>query len=166
AGGAQHRSEYPDLRVAVLRRHDVLLDRHVQKETQRLECAGDSALGDLVRGDTDEILPVELDFARVGPVDAGDEIEERRLAGAVRADHADDLVLLDDEIEVRDHSKPAEGLVDASELEQRHVARHTISTVAVPKRPCGRTFMSATSSAPSKTSRVAPPIWTSNRFSQ
>ena len=31
----------------------------------------------------------------VGPVDAGDEVEQRRLAGAVRPDDADDLVLVD-----------------------------------------------------------------------
>ena len=35
-------------------------------------------------------------------VDAGDEVEQRRLAGAVRADHADDLALVDVEVEAVD----------------------------------------------------------------
>ena len=46
-------------------------------------------------------------------VDAGDQVEERRLAGAVRADHADDLALVDVEVELGDDLQAAEGLRDA-----------------------------------------------------
>ena len=60
-----------------------------------------------------------------GRVDAGDEVEERRLAGAVRADHADDLVLVDVQVEVGDHLQAAERLRDALQLEQRRAIRRS-----------------------------------------
>ena len=50
-------------------------------------------LRDLVRLEADDAALAEQDLAVVGLVDAGDQVEERRLAGAVRADHADDLAL-------------------------------------------------------------------------
>ena len=118
AGRAQHRSEHADLCLAVLRRHDVLLDRHVEKEPKRLERAGDTELGDLVRRKPDEVPVLEADLTRVGAVDPCDEIEERRLAGAVRADHAHDLVLAHDKVEFGDNTETAEGLIDFLQLEQ------------------------------------------------
>ena len=43
--------------------------------------------------------PAKTDVAVGGLVDARDEVEQRRLAGAVRPDHADDLALVDVEVE-------------------------------------------------------------------
>ena len=65
------------------------------------------------------LSPLEQDLARVRPVDAGDEVEDRRLAGAVRADHADDLALVDVQVEPVDDAQAAERLRHAPELEQR-----------------------------------------------
>ena len=59
-------------------------------------------------------------------VDAGHEVEEGRLASAVGPDHADDLVLVDDKVELGDHTQPAEPLVDGTKLEEG--LAHTIST--------------------------------------
>ena len=56
---------------------------------------------DLVRLEADDAALVEQDVAVVGLVDARDQVEERRLAGAVRADHADDLALGDVQVEAR-----------------------------------------------------------------
>ncbi len=53
-----------------------------------------------------------------GADDSRDQVEERRLPGAVRADHADDLALVDVQVEVRDASEPAERLVHLPQLEQ------------------------------------------------
>ena len=91
--------------------------------------------------------PSKQDLARVGPVDAGDEIEERRLAGAVRADHADDLVARSThEVELVDHREPAEGPVATSRSSSSVESLIKRSPrLRVPKSPCGRTFMSATS---------------------
>src|SRR6185312_13104091 len=97
-------------------------------------------------------LALEPDVARVGLVHAGHEIEERRLARAVRPDHADDLPLVDVQVEPVDAHEPTEALRDAVELEQR---RHqTISTRAEPNSPCGRAFMSTMRMTPIRMSRV------------
>jgi hypothetical protein len=105
---AQHRLHEGRLRVAVGRRHDVLLDRHVQEEAQRLERARHAELRDPVRRQAHEVAAGEEDLAPVGPVDARDHVEERRLAGAVGADHADDLAFAHDEVEVTEHLQTPE----------------------------------------------------------
>ena len=151
------------MRVRPRGRHDVLLHRHVQEQPQRLERARDPARGDLVRLEAEQRLALEPDVAGVGLVDAGDEVEERRLAGAVRPDHADDLALVDVQVELVDAREPAEALRDALELEQR---RHqTISTRDVPSSPCGRAFISTIRITPMRISRVMLGSTTS-RFSQ
>ena len=104
----------------------------------------------LFGGKPDDRLALEEDVALLGRVDAGHEVEERRLAGAVGPDHADDLVLVDVQVEVGDHLQPAERLRDALQLEQRR--RHQpISTFAVPNRPCGLIVITAIRSAPKST---------------
>src|SRR5439155_2054701 len=106
---------------------------------------------------------VEDDLPRVGTEDSGDEVEDGGLAGAVRSDHADDLAFADLEVEAVHHVETAEGLGDVAKLEQCH--GQTISTRDVPKIPAGRTFMITTSSAPSRTSRVAPETCSKSLFS-
>ncbi len=98
---------------------------------------------------------VEQDVALVGPVDARDEVEQRGLAGPVRPDHADDLALVDVQVELVDHLQAAERLRDRFSSSRRaapssHAGHQTISTRGVPSRPCGRAVISATSSAPSR----------------
>src|SRR6185312_12057335 len=122
-------------RVRVRSRHHVLLDGHVEEEPERLERAGDPAGGDLVRVEAEQAPALELDLARIRRVDARDQVEERRLAGAVRPDHAHDLALVDVEVEPVDHAQAAEGERDALQLEQRH---QTISTRRSPSSPLGR----------------------------
>ena len=68
------------------------------------------------------LAALEQDVALVGLVDAGDQVEERRLAGAVRADHADDLALVDVQVELGDDLQAAERERDAAQLEQRRPA--------------------------------------------
>ena len=58
--------------------------------------------------------------AGAGAVDAGDEIEDGGLAGAVGADQADDLALLDVEGEIVDGAETAEVLGQTRRLEKRH----------------------------------------------
>ena len=74
-------------------------------------------------GEADEIAPVEQDLAGVGTVNTGDEVEERGLTRAVRADHADDLALVHDEVEISDHPQAAEPLGDILQLEESRL-RH------------------------------------------
>ena len=106
----------------------------------------------------------------IRPVDAGDQVEERRLARAVRADHADDLALVDVQVEPVDHLQAAERLRDPLQLQELGTGRfgyagHTISTLDVPSSPCGRQLMSVISRAPRSRIRVTLGSVTS-RFSQ
>ena len=61
------------------------------EETDVLKCAGDAAGGDAVGTVTDDRFAGESDPASGWPVDAGDQIEDGRFAGAVRADEADEF---------------------------------------------------------------------------
>ena len=72
-----------------------------------------------MRREADDALPVEPDVAGVRAVDTGDEVEERRLAGTVRADDAHDLPVADFDVEVEDALQPAESLAYVLELQER-----------------------------------------------
>ena len=50
-----------------------------------------------------DLLAVEQDAAAVDRVEQVDAAQERRLAGAARADEAHDLVLVDGEVDVVEH---------------------------------------------------------------
>ena len=153
AGRAQDRAHDARLRVRVRGGHHVLLDRHVQEQPQRLERPRDPALRDLVRLEAEQALAGEADVARVRRVHAGHQVEERRLAGAVRADHAEDLVLVDVQVELVDAREPAEAHRDALQLEQA-LGHQAISTRRAPTSPCGRTFMSTIRITPIRISLV------------
>ena len=81
-------------------------------------------LRDLVRRQPDDALAVEEDVAAVGRVDAGDEVEERRLARAVRADEAHDLAVADVEVQLVDARAARRRTSRRLELEER-VARRS-----------------------------------------
>jgi hypothetical protein len=61
-----------------------------------------------VRRRAQQALAVERDLARVRLVEARDQVEERRLAGAVRADQADDLALATSSVTSSTRHDPAE----------------------------------------------------------
>src|SRR5262249_35163816 len=85
----------------VLSARDLLEDRVVVEE--RLARLVDVA--EVHRG-------AEVDAARVGLHDSGDELQERRLAGAVRSDDAEDGARRQREREVLDQRFAAQGLRD------------------------------------------------------
>ena len=87
------------------------------------------------------LCAVEQDVACVGPVDAGDQVEERRLAGAVRADHADDLALVDVQVEAR--RRPSGRRTRARRRCSSSMRHQTISTRRSPSSPFGRRIISA-----------------------
>src|SRR5262249_56395183 len=69
----------------------VLLDRELGKNAAARGNRGDTAAGDVCRARPDELAAVEAHGARSGPRRPHDRVQRRRLAGAVRADQADDL---------------------------------------------------------------------------
>ena len=62
---------------------------------------------------------VDRDRAGVARVDAGEDLHQRRLAGAIRAEERHDLARRDDEIDIGEHRHAAERFADAAHLEAR-----------------------------------------------
>ena len=137
---------------------------HVFEHAQRgkgfddLEGATHAPAADLVGAQANDRLPVVEDVARGRPGIAGDQAEQRRLSGAVRAHQADDLAGLDVERDAVQCGQAAETLAQAAHRQQR---RHgtALSGGATPARrrgpkrparPFGRTS--------TKTMRIAPRI--------
>ncbi len=88
----------------------VLEHGHRPEELDVLEGPRDPLAHDPVRRLAQERLAVELDLAGVGPVEARDDVERRRLPGAVRTDQPRDLAALDVERDTveRDDAPEAE----------------------------------------------------------
>src|SRR6266571_5879263 len=106
---AEHRARDARAQVRVHRDHDVLFGGHQVEQSDVLECAGQAQRGDLVRGPAGDIDVAEIDAAGGRPVQAGEHVEERRLAGTVRADQAHDGALGNIECHVVDGDQAAEG---------------------------------------------------------
>src|SRR5208282_1696444 len=67
-----------------------------------------------------DVAPEQHDPAARGLELARDQIEERRLAGAVRADDQAPLALSDGETDVGGHGQAAERFLQLADLERRH----------------------------------------------
>ena len=83
--------------------------RLAREQREVLEGAGDADLGDPVRRAVEQRAALEQDLASVGRVEAAEAIEQCRLAGAVGADQAEDLALLQlerDAVERDDAAEP------------------------------------------------------------
>ena len=74
--------------------HDVVLDRHLAEDRGLLRQVADALLGPLVHRESGQFVIVDEDPALVRDDLAGDHVEARGLAGAVRAQEADDLALV------------------------------------------------------------------------
>ena len=93
--------------------HDVVERRHALEQGDVLEGAGDALAGGEVGAHVVPALALEGDHAFLRVIEAVDDVEHRRLAGAVRADDGADLALADVEGDVAQR-------LDAAER-QRHV---------------------------------------------
>src|SRR5207302_10584137 len=102
------------------------------EEAGILERTLQSGLGPLVRAQPGDLLAEQPDLAGVGFEEAGDDVEQGRLAGTVGADQAEDLAVVDREADVVDRLHPAEALAHATELE------HDVSLLAAATVPAGR----------------------------
>src|SRR6185436_14797883 len=156
----QDRAEHAGSRSRVAADHDVFERGKVHEQADVLERAADAGGRDLVRLQAGETALVELEVAAVGRVDAGENIEQRGLAGAVRADQAVDLALADGEGHVAQRLHAAEALGDAIRGEQIQVARSSSEPVsslfrtAEGSRPAGRNSITSTSARPNSSMRI------------
>ena len=91
---------------------EVVAEREVLVDGRDPQCGRVLGLGDR------DLLAVEADRAVVGGVDAGDRLHQRRLAGAVVADEADDLAGVDGEVDPVQRLDRAESLADSLQLEE------------------------------------------------
>ena len=83
------------LLVQVAADHHVLDGAHAEEDLQVLEGARETEPRQLVRGHAGDVLAGEQDAPAARRVETGDHVEQRGLAGAVRADHGKDLAGLD-----------------------------------------------------------------------
>ena len=103
-----------------MHRDEHVLERgHVVEEADVLERPRHAERRDLVRRARGDVDVLEEDPARGRLVDAGQDVEEGRLAGAVRADQADDRAARDREVDVVHGDEAAELLAHLDRLEQR-----------------------------------------------
>ena len=87
---------------------DVVEQGQARESSHDLEGAPDSRPADCERRLADELAAVELDAAGTGDDEAVERVEERRLAGAVGSDDAEDLALADLERNLLQRAEPSE----------------------------------------------------------
>ena len=110
----------------------VLDGRHVGEEPDVLERAAHAERGDLIRAQTDQRVAAEGDRPALGRVEAGEHVEEGRLAGAVGPDDRGDAAV-EGVVHAVDGDEAAEALGDVARLEQR---AHDLLELAL--APAGR----------------------------
>src|SRR5690349_10468322 len=102
---------------------EVLEHGGVLEQLDVLERPRDAAPRDLVRRHPRDVLAVEDQTARGRLVDARDQVEDRRLAGAVGPDDREDLARLDLEAHAVDGPEAAEVHDEAVRGEEAHRSR-------------------------------------------
>ena len=86
-----------------------------------------------------DVAAFQQDGSIIGTIDAAEAVEKRGLARAIRADDADDVVGLDEEIDLLHGLKAAEGFAQPASFEQRrHGCNISVLRRLLPSRPCGR----------------------------
>ena len=135
---------------------DVRGDAQVREERALLGDEADPpALGGDVGGRSGELAAAEAHRARVGPLEAGDHPQQRRLAAAGRPEDRGQAARRDLEIEPAQNLGVAEGLRQAGDYERR------AQIPPSPDRPCRRGAGSGRRSgrprSPPSAPRTAPP---------
>ena len=100
---------------------EIFEDGEVAEDLGDLEGADDAEPGTLLRREPVDAGALEPDRAAARRREAGDEMEERGLAGAVRTDHGMELARADLERDTVDRPDAAEVLRDLIETQQAHV---------------------------------------------
>ena len=120
----------------------VLHHREVTIGLGDLKGARDAGARGLIRLPAGDRPVLEHDPAGGRRDRAGDQVVERALAGAVRADQADELALPDREAHARDRIEGAERAGQIADLEQRRhggpLRRRSASRCSAPAMPLGK----------------------------
>jgi len=129
----------------VLTDHDVLENRHVCEQPDVLERSGNAPLRHLVRVKSNQGLAFEDDVTRRRRDHSTDHVEECRLAGTIRADHTDDLTLIDVEVQVFQRVESAKS--DAQLLDVENSLAHAGATSEATSSPSSSVSTSPLSQA-------------------
>ena len=105
-------------KTAIHRRADIVENTERAEEADVLECAGNAEGGDAVGLLIVERDAIEADRPARGFVNAGDDVEDRRLPRPVWADEADHLLRGDVKIQIADGAQAAKFHGDLLELQQ------------------------------------------------
>ena len=97
---------------------DVLGDRHVVHQVQFLMDHGDAVLERVERRAEPDLDAPQPEGAGVGRIDAGDDLHQRRLAGAVLAHEGVHRAALQSELDIVEREDAGEFLADVLDLEQ------------------------------------------------
>src|SRR6185503_944751 len=100
-------------------RHQVVEHAHPAEEGDVLEGPRDAELGHVGRRQPRAVAPVEDDAALVGMVEAADNVQQRRLAGAVGPDDREDLPPAYLQADLAQRQQRAEADADRLDREQR-----------------------------------------------
>ena len=99
--------------------HDILERRHQREQPDVLEGARDALLDETMRRLSGDVAPRVAHRAARGREESGDDVEGRRLAGAVRADDGPDRTLLDLQLEAVHRHQTTEPARQPRGLQQR-----------------------------------------------
>src|SRR5262249_18347013 len=141
------------------RQRDVVAEGELVEQVDELEASRDPRLDPLIGRLLGHVAAFEQDLAAVGPQEAAHQVDERRLARAVRADQRQHFSGVDLEVDVVDRAIFAKRFGDGAGLEQAHVSASSrdapdllifaITCSTAPMIPFGSASTSATSTTPS-----------------
>src|SRR6185437_7110853 len=130
----------------------VLDQAHLTEHADVLERARKPERGPRVNGAARHVLAREHDLSRARRDQAGDQVEQRRIAGAVRPDHRVDAATFHAKIDSVDGGQPGEATGEAGQFQQRaHAARRRMRTGRMPR---GRNSTTSTMMTPLTISRA------------
>src|SRR5207249_1871399 len=103
---------------------DVVRDRQVRQQAELLVDDADPELVRTPRRRDVDLLALDLDPAGRGLVIAREDLEQRRLPGAVLADEAVDRRAIDDEVDAVERERPREALRHAGDAKEGNGPGH------------------------------------------
>src|SRR6202030_4654239 len=117
--GGKAREQMPALALARDERGcDGLLDGELRKDRNELKRACESLLGKFDRTDAGDALSPKQNVAGRGLKEPGEQVDQGRLAGAVRPDGGDELVGGNSDADVLQRAEFAESFADPAGLEE------------------------------------------------
>ena len=100
----------------------VLFDGQFRHQAEFLEYRTDADDAGAVRGEMDDLLPLILECAGIGRIGAGDDVDQRRLAGAVFAEQDVNLAAPKIEVDAVQRDDAGKPLRDVGEIEKEVAA--------------------------------------------